>query len=39
MTSTARASGKARKSKVARYQMYIDGRFVDVRKREDVRGV
>ena len=29
MTSTARASGKARKHQVARYQMYIDGRFVD----------
>ena len=31
MTSTARASGKARKSQVARYQMYIDGRFVDAK--------
>jgi betaine-aldehyde dehydrogenase len=31
MTSTARASNKARKSEVARYQMYIDGRFVDAK--------
>ena len=29
MTSTARASGKTRKSQVAPYQMYINGRFVD----------
>jgi betaine-aldehyde dehydrogenase len=29
MTSTAIGSGKARDSAVARYQMYIDGRFVD----------
>ena len=29
MTSTARVSGRARKSTVARYQMYIDGQFVD----------
>ncbi len=29
MTSTARESGKARRSAVARYQMFIDGRFVD----------
>jgi acyl-CoA reductase-like NAD-dependent aldehyde dehydrogenase len=29
MTSTARVSGKTRKSQVTRYQMYIDGRFVD----------
>jgi betaine-aldehyde dehydrogenase len=28
MTSTARASGKARKSQITSYQMYIDGRFV-----------
>jgi len=31
MTSTARASSKTRKSGVARYQMYIDGRFVDAK--------
>ncbi|MEP7226376.1 MAG: aldehyde dehydrogenase family protein [Gemmatimonadales bacterium] len=31
MTSTARASSKSRKSGVARYQMYIDGRFVDAK--------
>ncbi len=31
MTSTARASSKPRKSGVARYQMYIDGRFVDAK--------
>ncbi|MEP7228256.1 MAG: aldehyde dehydrogenase family protein, partial [Gemmatimonadales bacterium] len=29
MTSTARASSKPRKSGVAHYRMYIDGRFVD----------
>ncbi len=29
MTSTARESGKARKSPVASYQMFINGRFVD----------
>jgi len=29
MTSTAAARGKAPKSQVARYQMYIDGKFVD----------
>ena len=28
MTSTARAPGKTRKSRVTRYQMYIDGKFV-----------
>jgi betaine-aldehyde dehydrogenase len=28
MTSTATAKGKARKSEVTRYQMYIDGKFV-----------
>jgi betaine-aldehyde dehydrogenase len=31
MTSTARASNKPRKSAVARYQMYIDGRLVDAK--------
>ena len=31
MTSTATARGKARKSEVARYQMYIDGKFVDAK--------
>jgi betaine-aldehyde dehydrogenase len=31
MTSTARASGKARKSGVTSYQMYIDGKFVDAK--------
>src|ERR1044071_5708753 len=31
MTSTAAAKGKARKSEVARYQMYIDGKFVDAK--------
>ena len=31
MTSTARASGKTRKTGVVRYQMYIDGRFVDAK--------
>jgi betaine-aldehyde dehydrogenase len=33
MTSTARAPGKSktRKSEVARYQMYIDGKFVDAK--------
>ncbi len=31
MTSMARESGKARKPPVARYQMYIDGRFVDAK--------
>jgi betaine-aldehyde dehydrogenase len=29
MTSTATARGKARKSQAARYQMYINGKFVD----------
>ena len=29
MTSTAAATKKARKAEVARYQMYIDGKFVD----------
>ncbi|HET6580082.1 MAG TPA: aldehyde dehydrogenase family protein, partial [Gemmatimonadales bacterium] len=29
MTSAARAKGEGRKAEVARYQMYIDGRFVD----------
>ena len=29
MTSTARVSGKTRKSQVTPYQMYIDGKFVD----------
>jgi len=29
MTSTATAKSKARKSEVTRYQMYIDGKFVD----------
>src|SRR6266404_3452221 len=29
MTSTATARGKARKSEVTPYQMYIDGKFVD----------
>jgi betaine-aldehyde dehydrogenase len=29
MTSTASARGKAPKTRVARYQMYIDGKFVD----------
>src|SRR5215203_397862 len=29
MTSTARASGKAPQSTAVRYQMYIDGKFVD----------
>ena len=29
MTSTARESGRSRKPTAARYQMYIDGRFVD----------
>jgi len=31
MTSTARASSKTRKSSVARYQMYVGGRFVDAK--------
>jgi betaine-aldehyde dehydrogenase len=31
MTSTARASGKAGKSGVTSYQMYIDGKFVDAK--------
>jgi len=31
MTSTATAKGKTRKSEVARYQMYIDGKFVDAK--------
>jgi len=31
MTSTARASSKTRKSEVAKYQMYIDGGFVDAK--------
>ena len=31
MTSTARASSKTRKSEVAGYQMYINGRFVDAK--------
>jgi betaine-aldehyde dehydrogenase len=31
MTSTATAAGKRPKSQVARYQMYIDGKFVDAR--------
>ena len=35
MTSTARAPGKTRKSEVARYQMYVDGKFVDAAGRED----
>src|SRR5918912_4046554 len=29
MTSTAAARGKSPKSQVTRYQMYIDGKFVD----------
>src|SRR4029078_8498204 len=29
MTTTARVQGSARKTPVTRYQMYIDGRFVD----------
>jgi hypothetical protein len=29
MTSTATATRKARKAEVAKYQMYIDGKFVD----------
>ena len=29
MTSTAKAPGKGRSAEVARYQMYIDGKFVD----------
>ena len=29
MTSTARVSGKTRKSQAVSYKMYIDGRFVD----------
>ncbi len=32
MTSTARQSGKARDPAVVRYQMYIDGRFVDAKE-------
>ena len=31
MTSTATARGKARKSEVTPYQMYIDGKFVDAK--------
>ena len=31
MTSTATARGKTRKSEVASYQMYIDGKFVDAK--------
>jgi betaine-aldehyde dehydrogenase len=31
MATTARESGKTRKSPAARYQMYIDGRFVDAK--------
>jgi betaine-aldehyde dehydrogenase len=34
MTSTARASGKTRKSEVTRYLMYIDGKFVDSKDRK-----
>ena len=37
MTSTATAPGKTRKSEVTRYQMYIDGKFVDAQGRQDVR--
>ena len=29
MTSTATAKSKAKKPEVTRYQMYIDGKFVD----------
>ena len=29
MTSTATAKTKSRKAEVAKYQMYIDGKFVD----------
>src|SRR5215213_1468196 len=38
MTSTATVKGKTRKSEVTRYQMYIDGKFVDATsgKRFDV---
>ena len=31
MTSAATARGKTRKSEVTRYQMYIDGKFVDAK--------
>ena len=31
MTSTARATGKTRKSPVASYQMYIDGKWVNAK--------